>query len=186
MRIMRGVVSAIGNWATKIESWLALAGYFATSGVLAWLGQRWGLLAQQGWAAVLIFALIGGSLIILAISSTALAFRRNAPNLEIVATSAAGTGTIAANPPPLEMVQDTLFENRTVVIDGKHFVKCVFRNCTVQYSGGPYQITECRREAGQIVFVSHDQSIVRTLPLLNFIGLMREDASGSVFEIPKG
>lgn len=73
---MRKLLSAIGSWATKIESWLALGAMAVSAGLFAWLGQQWELLASQGWAAVTIFAVVVSSLLLISVSLTYLAMSR--------------------------------------------------------------------------------------------------------------
>lgn len=39
----------------------------------------------------------------------------------------------------MEVVSDKTFENEEVHVDGKHFVRCVFKNCVLVFSGTPFQ-----------------------------------------------
>ncbi|CFX06788.1 protein of unknown function [Candidatus Filomicrobium marinum] len=191
MSLLRGAFSQIGNLASKVESWWALGLLVMSTGGFAWLGNQWGALASQGWAAVLLVALVSSAILILAGSIAFLAFCRlrynqvAAPPALEVRTEQPGTATIEQTQPNLKMVVNASFENQIVIIDDHHFVKCTFKNCTIQYSGGLYQMIECRREAGEVVFTSYNQEIVRALPLLQFVGLMREDAKGTMVVVPK-
>lgn len=37
--------------------------------------------------------------------------------------------------------RDIQFVDGTVVIDGHHFINCLFHNCELVYGGGPYRIS---------------------------------------------
>ena len=37
----------------------------------------------------------------------------------------------------MDTLRHTAFQNETVVLDGKHFIDCTLKNCTLEYSGGP-------------------------------------------------
>lgn len=38
---------------------------------------------------------------------------------------------------------DTTFQDQTVYLTGKRFERCVFRSCTLVYSGGPSKFVAC-------------------------------------------
>lgn len=73
---MKKVGTVIGNWATKIESWLALGAMILGTGVFSWLGQQWALLADQGWAAVALVGIVAAALALIAITSATIAFSK--------------------------------------------------------------------------------------------------------------
>jgi hypothetical protein len=85
--------------------------------------------------------------------------------------------------PLLEQVVGRAFANgEKIEVDGKHFVRCVFRNCSFHYSGGVYEMTDCTREAGNFNFSTDNPSIVGAMGLLNFIGITQENVAGAAGE----
>jgi hypothetical protein len=91
----------------------------------------------------------------------------------------------SSSAPQLEIVENQDFTGKTVRIDGKHLINCTFKDCTVQYDGGYYQITHCHRQPGAIVFASQSLEIIRVLPLLKFIGLVPENTQAGLVELAK-
>jgi hypothetical protein len=73
---IKRIFSSVGNWASKIESWLALGSLLMSWGLFAWLGQQWEWVGSQGWAAISIFALLGACVLLLALSTTYLAISK--------------------------------------------------------------------------------------------------------------
>ncbi len=45
----------------------------------------------------------------------------------------------------LEKIVGKRFTNRTVVLDGKEFVNCIFENCTIEWRGGTTSYTGLKR-----------------------------------------
>jgi len=43
----------------------------------------------------------------------------------------------------LAVVENQTFQQEKVVLDGRLFSKCMFRQCTLVYSGGDYKTHEC-------------------------------------------
>ena len=61
---------------------------------------------------------------------------------------------------PLEIISSQDFNNKYIVIDGKHFVGCTFRNCVVEHNGEHYQMTSCNMQHGSIKFVTKNRAII--------------------------
>ena len=83
----------------------------------------------------------------------------------------------------LEIVNGVDYTGRSVKIDGKHFINCTFRNSTVQYNGGHYQLTECHRHPGTTKFLTTNPAIMNAMPILKFLGLMNESTEGGSYVI---
>ena len=63
------------------------------------------------------------------------------------------------------------FFNETVVIDDTRFVKCVFISCTLQYSGGDWDIDDCR--ISEDCAWSFNGPAFRTASLLKMFGMIK-------------
>ncbi len=61
------------------------------------------------------------------------------------------------------------FENQHVVLDEGVFINCVFKNCSLEYSGGDVYVQNCQGEGCQLVWRGAAQ---RTVVLLQGLGLM--------------
>ena len=70
----------------------------------------------------------------------------------------------------MEMIENQLVNNKTITLDEKHFVNCVYTNCTVLYSGGDWAWTNTRFENCQFTFSGAAQ---RTANLLGNIGVIK-------------
>lgn len=40
-------------------------------------------------------------------------------------------------------IEDQAFENQTLIMDGKLFLRCRFENCSLIYTGGEFGWTDC-------------------------------------------
>ncbi|MPZ40123.1 MAG: hypothetical protein GEU95_19120 [Rhizobiales bacterium] len=86
----------------------------------------------------------------------------------------------------LELIEGANFTGQTVRLDGKHFVNCTFKKCTVRYDGGGMKFTHCHFTRGRpdgITFTTINPTIAKILPFLKIIGLLREDAEGTMIEV---
>lgn len=68
---IKGALKRAGDWATKIESWLALWGMALSSGAFSWIAAQWDLLAGEGWAAVALTGIAAASLFVIALAALA-------------------------------------------------------------------------------------------------------------------
>lgn len=68
MQEKKGVFSRLGEWATKVESWLALGAFIMSSSFFSWVASQWNALAEQGWPAILLVGAGVASLVICALS----------------------------------------------------------------------------------------------------------------------
>lgn len=65
--------------------------------------------------------------------------------------------------------ENKTFENQHVVLDEGVFINCVFKNCSLEYSGGDVYVQNCQGEGCQLVWRGAAQ---RTVFLLQGLGLM--------------
>ena len=65
------------------------------------------------------------------------------------------------------------FENQHLVLDDGVFINCVFKNCSLEYSGGDVYVQNCQGEGCQLVWRGPAQ---RTVFLLQGLGLMTPPA----------
>lgn len=61
------------------------------------------------------------------------------------------------------------FENQHLVLDDGIFINCIFRNCSLEYSGGDTYVQNCQGEGCQLIWRGAAQ---RTVFLLQGLGLM--------------
>lgn len=61
------------------------------------------------------------------------------------------------------------FENQNVVLDEGVFINCVFKNCSLEYSGGDVYVQNCQGDGCQLIWRGAAQ---RTVALLQGLGLM--------------
>jgi len=77
--------------------------------------------------------------------------------------------------------EDRTFENQHVILDEGVFVNCVFKNCSLEYSGGDVYVQNCQGESCQLVWRGPAQ---RTIFLLQGLGLLTPAASLTTAEAP--
>ena len=65
--------------------------------------------------------------------------------------------------------ENRTFENQHVLLDDGVFINCVFKNCSLEYSGGDVYVQNCQGEGCQLVWRGAAQ---RTVFLLQGLGLM--------------
>jgi hypothetical protein len=65
--------------------------------------------------------------------------------------------------------ENKTFENQHIVLDEAVFINCVFKNCSLEYSGGDVYVQNCQGEGCQLVWRGAAQ---RTVFLLQGLGLM--------------
>jgi hypothetical protein len=82
--------------------------------------------------------------------------------------------------PALELIASQDFQNHYVVVDDEHFVSCNFRDCTVEYNGGPFVLTTCPIPSGHIRFVTRNPVIINTVGLLQCLQFMKELSGGEI------
>jgi len=73
------------------------------------------------------------------------------------------------------------FEGEHVVLDEGVYVNCVFKNCSLEYSGGDVYVQNCQGEGCQLIWRGAAQ---RTVFLLQGLGLMTPPAIPPVTEPP--
>jgi hypothetical protein len=61
------------------------------------------------------------------------------------------------------------FENQHLVLDDGVFINCVFKTCSLEYSGGDVYVQNCQGEGCQLIWRGAAQ---RTVFLLQGLGLM--------------
>ena len=61
------------------------------------------------------------------------------------------------------------FENEHVILDEGVFINCIFKNCSLEYSGGDVYVQNCQGEGCQLIWRGAAQ---RTVYLLQGLGLM--------------
>lgn len=62
------------------------------------------------------------------------------------------------------------FENQHLVLDDGVFINCVFKSCSLEYSGGDVYVQNCQGEGCQLIWRGAAQ---RTVFLLQGLGLMQ-------------
>ncbi len=70
----------------------------------------------------------------------------------------------------MEIVEGEIFANENVELDGKHFIKCSFNNCILEYHGGEVAFDRTQMNGCRHVFYGRAR---RTLHYLQGIGLMQ-------------
>ena len=70
---------------------------------------------------------------------------------------------------PMLRHENKTFENQHLVLDDGVFINCVFKNCSLEYSGGDTYVQNCQGEGCQLVWRGAAQ---RTVLLLQGLGLM--------------
>jgi len=63
------------------------------------------------------------------------------------------------------------FESKHVVLDDGVYIDCIFKNCSLEYSGGDTYVQNCRGENCQLVWRGAAQ---RTVALLQGLGLIAQ------------
>jgi predicted NodU family carbamoyl transferase len=69
--------------------------------------------------------------------------------------------------------ENKTFENQHVVLDEGVFINCVFKNCSLEYSGGDVYVQNCQGDGCQLVWRGAAQ---RTVVLLQALGMMAAPA----------
>lgn len=77
--------------------------------------------------------------------------------------------------------EDRTFENQHVILDDGVFVNCIFKNCSLEYSGGDVYVQNCQGESCQLVWRDAAQ---RTIFLLQGLGLLAPAAALTTAESP--
>lgn len=65
--------------------------------------------------------------------------------------------------------ENQTIENQHIVLDDGVFINCVFKNCSLEYSGGDVYVQNCQGDGCQLVWRGAAQ---RTIFLLQGLGLM--------------
>src|SRR5258708_15576139 len=65
--------------------------------------------------------------------------------------------------------ENKTFENQHVVLDEGVFINCIFKNCSLEYSGGDVYVQNCQGDSCQLGWRGAAQ---RTIFLLQGLGLM--------------
>ena len=69
----------------------------------------------------------------------------------------------------MNRTENQTFENQHIVLDDGVFINCIFKNCSLEYSGGDVYVQNCQGDGCQLVWRSAAQ---RTIFLLQGLGLM--------------
>ena len=77
---------------------------------------------------------------------------------------------------PMTRYDGKTFENQNVVLDEGVFINCVFKNCSLEYSGGDVYVQNCQGDGCQLIWRGAAQ---RTVFLLQGLGLMAPPAPAS-------
>ena len=77
--------------------------------------------------------------------------------------------------------ENKTFESQHLVLDEGVYVNCVFKNCSLEYSGGDVYVQNCQGEGCQLIWRGAAQ---RTVFLLQGLGLMAPPAIPPATETP--
>jgi len=83
----------------------------------------------------------------------------------------------------LQEMRGVNFSGQSIRLDGRNFIDCIFKDCSVQYDGGAFSFTNCKREPGRILFTSQSREIINVMHVLKFVGLLRDETTHSVVEV---
>ena len=75
----------------------------------------------------------------------------------------------------MTVVEDRVFENEIVIMDDKHFHRCVFNACTLWYNGGDFGWTDSKFEGPQVI--RFGGAALRTITYLKNWGKLHPDYS---------
>jgi hypothetical protein len=81
---------------------------------------------------------------------------------------------IFARKKPLDKIVDQVFRNSTIYLDGKHFIKCTFENCTLYWQGGRCRLDDITFQGIQ-GFRTENTTVSDTVTLLKNMNLLRID-----------
>src|SRR5579872_393107 len=98
--------------------------------------------------------------------------RSRALRLNLLQASQAGDSLTFGRCPcgvRMNRYESKTFENQHLVLDEGVFINCVFKNCSLEYSGGDVYVQNCQGEGCQLVWRGAAQ---RTVFLLQGLGLM--------------
>jgi len=77
--------------------------------------------------------------------------------------------------------ENKTFENQHVVLDEGVFINCIFKNCSLEYSGGDVYVQNCQGDGCQLVWRGAAQ---RTIFLLQGLGLMAPAPAPNAATVP--
>jgi hypothetical protein len=84
----------------------------------------------------------------------------------------------------LEKIFNRHYRNETVVIDGKHFIDCIFENCTILWNGNNFTFDNV--QAGVFNFYTENDTVVSTLNLFKGLGVIDPNFAKNIRRVPKG
>ena len=70
------------------------------------------------------------------------------------------------------------YKAETIIIDGRNFINCEFRGCTIQWNGNEFIFTSCIFDGAQKL-VSTVPQVAGTMKLANVCGLLNEKTSST-------
>ena len=70
----------------------------------------------------------------------------------------------------METIEGKTFANESVELDGKHFIRCIFNDCILEYRGGQVGFDRVQMNGCRHVFFGRAR---RTLHYLQNVGLMQ-------------
>jgi hypothetical protein len=84
----------------------------------------------------------------------------------------------------LKIIIGQTFKNKTILLDGKEFIECVFENCTFRWNGGKHTVQNCRI-IGSKGIESQNSIIYSTIDILKSLGFLEKEFSDSWKRLPK-
>ena len=71
----------------------------------------------------------------------------------------------------LEVVENRHFANQAVLLDGHHYINCIFENCTLVHNGGETKITNATKRGGFKIQLGNP-SAVKSMMVYDALGLI--------------
>lgn len=95
--------------------------------------------------------------------------------LELVSRKRRRKSPIVGNTPPPALIEkkNETFNGGTVLLDGHRFITCTFKDTTLQFNGGVFDVIHCRKE-GNITIATNSLPVMRAMSLLNNLDFMKE------------
>lgn len=84
----------------------------------------------------------------------------------------------------MKIIIGQTFKNKTINLDGKEFIECVFENCTFRWNGERHSVQNCRIIGSKGV-ESQNPTIYNTIGFLKALGLLEKEFSDSWRYLPK-
>lgn len=78
----------------------------------------------------------------------------------------------------LEQVINQTFKNKTITLDGKQYIDCIFDNCTFRWNGENYSLRNFKR-IGTLGIESQNPTVYNTVDLLKALNFLEKEFSNS-------